>query len=321
MKDDSSSLNYQLLALLQAVRDTQDATAHSELNDLLRRNPAARHAMSRLLVDEQALIHRLRDDSIVSLLDSAPSAKPAQSLRAPHWYAWRPLTAAAAGIVFGLICTSVVYGFVAQRAAVKKIPLSVFDPGFEGMKPLDKGLPHNLGEWGVRSARIVPAEEGVLPLQGGHMLRMEPGLLSELDKNLYSHAFQVLDLRSLPLDAVSGATEVQVTASFCVPGSAAKVRHVIQVVALNDSPAKATEDLWSKTKDEGVVSLRQRFETRAGDSNWHTFSVKMPLPHGAQSMIIILSAISPKDQTTPAAVRYLDDVQVSLLTLPNSINP
>jgi len=243
---------------------------------------------------------------------------PAQATIRPRaWFSWRPLTAAAAGIVFGMLCTSVVYGFVAPHmGAVKKMPLPVFDPGLEGMKPLDKVLPHGVDEWGVRSARIVSAENGVEPLHGQRMLRMEPILLGEQDEKHYSHAYQVLDLRSLPLDVVSGAVEMQVTASFCASENGGKARYLIRAVALNEPPGTAPSAFWSKAEDAGVASLSQRFETEAGDSGWHTFSVKMPLPHSAQSLVIILSAISPKDETSEAAERYLDEVQVSLLSSP-----
>jgi len=60
--DDSSSshhpLEQRLLHLLHAVRDTQDSSARAELNSLLRGNAVARSTMSRLMVDEQALISR-----------------------------------------------------------------------------------------------------------------------------------------------------------------------------------------------------------------------------------------------------------------------
>ena len=106
MKSDSTSIDHHLLTLLQEVRDTHDDSARATLNELLRKDASARAAMPRLLVDEQALIHRLRDDSIVSLLDAESSALPSKSVRTPRWYSWRPLTAAAAGIVFGMFCIS-----------------------------------------------------------------------------------------------------------------------------------------------------------------------------------------------------------------------
>ncbi|OYW74432.1 MAG: hypothetical protein B7Z37_17870 [Verrucomicrobia bacterium 12-59-8] len=317
MNSESNPLDHQLLTLLHAARDQgQTGPARADLNELLRQNPAARAALARLLVDEQALIHCLREASIVSLL--APVAQPSfiKPMRAQRWFVQRPFKAAAAGLLFGMFCTSMVFGYVMQREAVRKMPLAVFDQGLESNAPLDKGIPHSPGQWGVQSARIVPSENSVQPLQGQSMLRMDQVLLNENDENLSSKAYQVLDLRPLPVDAVSGAMEAQVTASFCAPEGEVKANYLIRVVALNESPSTATENFWSKAEDAGVVSLTQRFETEAGDSGWHTFSVKMPLPHGAQSLIIILATTSPKEKTKSAAVRYLDDVQVSILTSP-----
>ena len=318
MKSEPNSFDHQLLAMLHAVRDHgQTNPARADLNELLRENPAARAAMARLLVDEQALIHCLREASIVSLL--APVARPlfTKRMRAQRWLLGHPFTTAAAGLLFGMFCTSMVFGYVMQREAVRKMPLAVYDQGLESDAQLDKGMPHGPGQWGVQSARIVSAENGVQPLQGQSMLRMDQVLMNQDDENLSAKAYQVLDLRPLPVAATAGAMEAQVTASFCAPKSEVKARYIIRAVALNEPPATATENFWSKAEDAGVVSLTQRFQTEAGDSDWHTFSVKMPLPHGAQSLIIILAATSPKDRTKHAAVRYLDDVQVSILTTPS----
>jgi len=291
---------------------TLDVQEAAILQSGLKTNPELRTVYLHYMNLDVALeAHAGSSATVNEMLISPNAAEPNRSAR---WFAWRPLIAAAAGIVFGMFCTSVVFGYVAQRAAVKRTPLPIFDPGFESMKPLDKGLPHNLGEWGVRAARMVPAENGVQPLQGHHMLRMEPILVGDQDDNHYSQAYQILDLHSLPLDEGSGAMEAQVKASFCAPESLAKARYLIRVVALSEPPATATENFWSKAEHSGVVSLTQRFETEAGDSDWHAFSVKMPLPVGTRSLVIILSATSPKDETVQAPVRYLDDVQVSLLT-------
>jgi hypothetical protein len=317
MNQDSMSLDQKLLSLLQSAKEAKDDSARDSLNALLRADPTAREAMARLLIDEQALVTRLRDDSILSLLDSAPVAGQLKTVPLPNWLTRRPLTAAAAGIVFGMLCTSILFGFASKReVGVGKASLAMIDPGLEGMKSLDEGLPHGAGEWGVRSAQIVTAENGVSPMQGQHMLRMESHLISEQDENQYSHACQVLDVRSLPMDAASGSREAQVTASFCAPKDSADACYVIRVLALNEPSDKATEDFWSKLDDAGVVSLKQKFESTPGDHGWHTFSVKMPLPSSAQSLVIMLSVVSPKNTTIPAPVRYLDDVQVSLLTSP-----
>jgi hypothetical protein len=252
---------------------------------------------------------------ISSTIDTVVSdASQSMTTRSKEWLSWRTLAAVVTGLVFGICFTSLGFAYVSGRAAVQKHPLPVFDFGFEGIKPLDIGLPHNADEWGVRSARIVDSENGVAPLQGKQMLRMEPVLLDEQDSNRYAHAGQILDLRALPHDAINGNMEVEVAAFFCVPKSETKTRCVIRVVALNEPPATATKDFWSKSEDAGVVAMTQRFEIAVEDSVWHRFAMKVPLPQGVQSLVILLSTSSPNDENMRAPVSYLDDVRVSLLT-------
>lgn len=315
MKPDTTSLEGRLLALLQAVRDTRDETARASLNELLRHEPAARATMARLMVDEHALIDRLRDDGIVSLLDAAPSARPANAARFPRWLSWRPLTAAAAGVVCGMLCTSAVYGLVAQRASVvKKVPLIVFNPGLENAEPIAaRGVPKGVGQWGADFARVVAAENGVRPLQGQRMLRLEPIPREKNVKNHASRAYQVLDLRALPLPGHAGDAEVQVTASFFAANGDIKSRYIVRAIALVETPAQATQGFWQKTQDEGVVSVAQRFETAPGDRRWHTFSLRMPLPREAQSLVFVLGAEPADNASAEASPHYLDDVQVSAL--------
>lgn len=285
-----------------------------------------RHLEAKLKTDDELADLYLRHIELeVALEAQASSAQitrellstPAEPVtrRGTSWYAWRPLTAAAAGIVFGMLCTSMVFGFVTQRA-VKTTPVPVFDPGFEELKPLDKGLPHGPDEWGARSAEVVSSEKGVQPMTGKHMLRLQPSLLGELDTKLYAHAYQVIDLRSLPANSAASGRKVDVSASFCKTTDAINTRNYIRIFALTQPPHSVTENFWSKDENEDIVAMAQRFETKTVKSGWHSFSVEMPLPSTAQSLIIIFSATSPKTDT---GASYLDDVQVSLLSSENPL--
>lgn len=281
-----------------------------ELNTILRESEPARQVFR-----DEAELHGLLHTAAAAtaMKASAEIRTPFASKSLPRkspWFQWQPLTAAAAGIVFGMFCTSMVFGFVVQRATVmKKVP--VFDPGLEGLKPLDKGLPHGPDEWGARSAEIVSSEKGVQPMIGKHMLRLQPSQLGKLDEKLYAHAYQVIDLRSLATAPDSAGQKVNVSASFCRTTDGINTRNYIRIFALNESPHSVTENFWSKEENEDIVAMAQRFETKAVKSGWHSFSVEMPLPPTAQSLIIIFSATSPK---TDAGASYLDDVRVSLIT-------
>jgi hypothetical protein len=254
------------------------------------------------------------DSALAGVRRSQPSvAAPRRSV----WLSWRPLTAAAAGIVFGMLCTSVVFGFVNQQAAVKKVPLLAFDAGLEDVtQTLKDGLPDRVGQWGMDEASIVAAEENVLPLQGGRMLRLEPIPPQKPVKNHTSRVYQMLDLRSQPVAMMNGEVEAEVTASFCASNSDLSSRYLIRAIALDEVPETATKNFWSKVESDGVVSESQRFDTLPGKSGWHTFSMKLRLPPGSQTLVLIFGAVPSEDTSRPALVHYLDDVQASLLTPP-----
>lgn len=243
-----------------------------------------------------------------------PMSKALQ--RAPQRLIWRPITAAAAGLVFGMFCTSMVFGFVAQRAgAVSSVPLSVFDGGLEDEKQILKdGLPVLAGQWGMDAASIVPAEGQVRPLQGKSMMRLEPIPHEKPVKNHTSRVYQVLDLNSQPVAMLNGEVEAEVTASFCATNSDVSSRYLIRAIALDEASETATKNFWSKVESDGVVSESQRFDTPPGKFGWHTFSMKLRLPPGSKTLVLIFGAVPPEDTSRPALGHYLDDVQVTLLT-------
>lgn len=248
-------------------------------------------------------------DRVINLLRTAPLS---ETKPAGRWYSWRPLTAAVAGIVFGMFCTSVVFGFVAQRSAVKRTQVPVFDPGFEVAKPLDTGIPHRSEEWGVRSAQVTKAERNVQPRDGGRMLRMEPVLESEADDNFSAGAYQVLDLSQMPRDNMTSMVEAEVTAAFAAAGDD-KARYIMRVFALDEAPESAARDFWTKADKAEVVSMTQRFEAPPAADGWQSYSVKIPVPSSARSLVIVISVLVLRHTSTTLAPHYLDDVHVSLI--------
>ena len=294
-----------------AGQTTDEETRHLEAS--LKADDKLADLYLRHIELEVALETHASSAQITRELLSAPAE--AVTRRSTNWYAWRPLTAAAAGIVFGMLCTSVVFGFVNQQAAVKKVPLLAFDAGLEDVtQTLKDGLPDHVGQWGMDEASIVAAEENVLPLQGERMLRLEPIPPQKPVKNHTSRAYQMLDLRSQPVAMMNGEVEAEVTASFCATNSDLSSRYLIRAIALDEEPETATKNFWSKVESDGVVSESQRFDTLPGKSGWHTFSMKLRLPPGSKTLVLIFGAVPPEDTSRPALVHYLDDVQVSLLT-------
>jgi hypothetical protein len=294
----------------EIIRQSRDGNASSEelaqLEASLREDSDFREAYVRYMNLDVAL---------GTVAKGAPRPSLTVLRQPTRWLSWRPVASAAAGIVFGMLCTSVVFGYVTQRSAVRKMPLSVFDAGLEDAKQiLNDGLPSQAGQWGIDNAKVVPAEGEITPLAGQHMLRLEPIPPEKNTKNRTSRIYQVIDLRSLPAPAMTNDTEVEVSASFCATNSDASSRYLIRAIALDEAPAHATKNFWSKVESDGVVSESQRFDSVPGSAGWQTFSLTLRLPPGSKTLVLVLGAVPPEDPAQPASVHYLDEVQVSLLS-------
>ena len=283
------------------------------LQNALKSDPDLRALYLDYMNLDVALGSHAESRSAVNEILASPMA--GEATRTTRWLSWRPLTAAAAGIVFGMFCTSVVFGFVAQRAgALKQVPLRVFDPGMEDAEAImEQGVPDGVGRWGADSAKVVAAENGVQPVEGQRMMRLEPIPREKNVKNLALRVYQVLDLRSLPERGASSDAEVQVTGSFCPTKSKVSSRYLIRAIALEEPPEQATTEFWSKMESDGVVSESQRFDALPGHPGWQTFSLKLRLPPESKTLVFIFGAVPPEDTSMQPFVHYLDDVRVSLL--------
>jgi Concanavalin A-like lectin/glucanases superfamily/FecR protein len=102
-----SDTEHQLLELLEQVRENENPTARAELNDILRAEPGTRRIIARLLVDEQAIIGRMRDDGITAMLEPASPKSKILSRRASKSHQWTlaqtALAAAAVAMFAGFL--------------------------------------------------------------------------------------------------------------------------------------------------------------------------------------------------------------------------
>ena len=293
---------------LELARRYLDGTATPEetraLEELLRTDAAFR----------RQYLHYTNVDAALGSgrLATAPAVKPAQVVYHPSWFGWfqwRPLMAAAAGLVIGLFSASVVFGIVVQRGVEKRTPIAVFEPGFENAQmPLAVGFPAGPGRWSGDAARVVTAENGVPPKEGKFMLRLEP-----LSKGV-PRIYQVLDLQSVPSSGGSETRDIEISASFAAAGADASVRYVIRAFAVTEAP-ESLDAAWFDRREEAIASVTRGVDVMPGTKGWQTFSVKIQVPRAARSLVLFLGARTP-DKAARTSPHYLDDVRVSLLTLP-----
>jgi len=223
-----------------------------------------------------------------------------------RWFQWRSLTAAAMGLFIGLFSASVVFGFVVQRGMGKKLPLVVFEPGFENPQmPLASGFPSGSAQWGGDAAHVVAAENGVPPKAGTFMLRLEP-----MRKGV-PRIYQVLDLQSLPSDAGGDMREIEISASFAAADSEAAVRYVIRAFAVTDAP-DMLDSSWFDHREESIASATRGLDVAPGETGWRTFNVKIQVPRTARSLVLFFGVRTP-DKAARTSPHYLDDVRVSLV--------
>lgn len=230
---------------------------------------------------------------------SAP--KPAR------WLTWRPLTAAAAGLVFGMFCTSMVFGFVVQHGFERKTPLAVFQPSFEDAQmPLAKGFPDASANWGGDEARVVAAENGIQAKEGKFMLRLEAS-----PKGSPRAVYQVLDLTLLPSSADGEMREIEISASFAAAAADASVRYMLRVFAVSEA-REHLDAAWFDHRDEAIASATRGLDVMPGSKGWQSMSLKIQVPRAARSLVLFFGVRTP-DKTLPKSAHYLDDVQVSLI--------
>ena len=333
--DDSSSshrsLEQRLLHLLQAVRDTRDTSARAELNTLLRENADARSTMARLMVDEQALTSRLRDDSIVALLEPAPAVEtPLRT--SPRWFAWRPLTSAAAGLVIGLFSASMVFGFGVR--SLEKV-VSLLQESFEsGPAPLVQGIPQEMNLWSGDYSEIVEKYEGVKPAQGTKMVRV---LRSDFEgkassmPNRQGDLSRVIDVRPFMREANGGEIVMTLSALFNAAPFPDSQRYdgVVTLYALGE--LGSTEE--SLLEDTLAHSQGWCRSLDRDPSTWESASARLLLPTGTEFVMLKVSFRRwPKGSEDQPSLpdlmtfvgHFVDDVRASIRirhTAPHQQNP
>jgi hypothetical protein len=252
------------------------------------------------------------DSALAGVRRSQPSAVAS---RPSVWLSWRPLTAAAAGIMFGMLCTSVVFGFVGQRQVEKKTPLAVVQPSFEDAQmPLAKGFPPAPSLWTGDVAKVVPAENGVTPKDGHHMLRMETTVYGK--PVLFPRLYQIIALSP----SGSERREIEVSASFASADPSGSPHYTVRAYAVNEAPERLGPDWfarhWFVQQDEAIASAETGFENPPGSTNWQSIGLRMQVPGKARCLVVFFGV---KNQAKSQARKphYLDAVQVSFVESPS----
>jgi hypothetical protein len=314
------TLEHRLLRLLQAARDTQDASARAELNMLLRDIPEARPIMARLMVDEQALISRLRDDVIVELLEPTRAQQTTPPMRS-RWLAWRPLTAVAAGILMGLFGASMVFG-VGGRWTEKVT--SLFRESFEtGPAPSVTGVPQQLNQWSGDFSELVGEQQGIKPAHGTKMIRMlraDFEGMSVTKLNTYGDLMKIVDVRPFTRETNGGEVVFSASALFNAATFPEAERYdgVVTLYAV-DEIGSTEKNLLKNSLAHTCNGLGLSLDRNP--TTWEAATARLQLPAGTHFVILKVSVRRmPKNKeplsTLPNPItfsgHFVDDVRASI---------
>ncbi len=307
--------------LLIAWEDEQLASDElAELKRHLAADPAARQrlvesgVMRRIVADRASAI--VENDKSEHVAFYSAEAKLSHS----HWLQWRPLWAAAAGIVFGMLCTSVVFAYVAP--SLEKA-ITLLQESFEsGPAPLVTGVPREAGRWSGDYSEIVGEQQGIKPQHGKKMLRLlrtdyegKPGT----EQSRIGDVYRLIDVRAYRADIADGGAVVQFSAGF----------NAFEFSGDEDDEAKMSIQAYdTETATNG--SLRVGNTRTAGDlagagsgrilldrnpATWQRMTGDLRLPPDTEFLLIRI-ALGPRGPS-PARPRfdghYIDDVRVTMM--------
>ena len=280
----------------------------------------ARRLESMLAVDAQLRRDYLAYARVEAGLSSKVRPKLVKTASPARWLSWRPLTAAAAGIVFGMFCTAVAFGYVTPR--VMEMVKTVFSEGFEsGVTKTEPGLPREVGQWGGDEAEVVSSTSQVKAHGGGKMLRFfsatYPGENSP--RSQWGDVYRIVDVRGL---ADAGYTVARVSANFAQGAATAEERFVCRVGAfaldqeLNTLPSPLSHS-WLQQNNSATGSRRAML---TGAGRWQEVTVEVPITRETRFVVLHLAVVQEQPTLTSGIVQFpahfMDDVKVELITRP-----
>jgi hypothetical protein len=313
MTTDYEPLTQLILSCLDGRATEAEA---SRLNARLREDAAARDLYLQLADTHSCL-------SVDESLWMDPSfTVTASDLRAhagpKRWFSEHPLKAAAAGIVLGMLCTSVVFAYVAPALGRTK---TIFTDSFESVTSTAPELPRETDRWGGDEAVGVEASAEVKPRSGNRMLRFLSGTYQgeNSPRSMWGDVYRLVDVRGM---AGAGQAVARLSASFSqgAGGAANQFSCSVEALALDEHLSALPSPLnyvWLR-QNSSASGARMRALSATGE--WQEMSVEVPVTPRTQFVLVHLAVIQNAPMLETGAVRfpsqYMDDVRVELVTRP-----
>ena len=307
---------------LELIRRYLDGSATAEemqtLEALILRDPAMRREFLRYAHLDAALAGNLRPTMIEGVLRSARQTAQASVKPRSRWFQWRPLMAAAAGIVFGILCTSVVFAYVAP--SLGKV-ITLLQESFEaGPAPMVMGVPVEAGRWSGDYSEVVGEQQGVKPASGKKMLRfLRADYEGKSNADGYvADLYQLVDLRPYQHDFADGGAVLQFSAGFNAfefPASEAygclMSMHALDAETVSNG---AMSDRQILNAEALAMTSSNRLMLDRNPATWQRQTAELRVPPSTEYLLIhvgVTHATKPQQRVSFDG-QYLDDVRLVL---------
>ena len=241
-----------------------------------------------ILTEVREALPRLSEAERYDLLRDLAAAVETPLRTTPRWFAWRPLTAAAAGLVIGLFSASMVFGFSVR--SLERV-VSLLQESFEsGPAPLVTGMPQEVNIWSGDYSEIVETYEGVKPAQGKKMVRVRrsdfEGKASSMP-NRQGDLSRVIDVRPFMREANGDEVVMTLSALFDAASFPDSQRFdgVVTLYALGE-PGSTEESLM---EDALAISNGSCNSMDRDPSTWESATSRLLLPTGTQFVMLKVS--------------------------------
>ncbi len=316
-------MSTQLEQLIAKWRDGH--LSDEEFRELTRalENPEARAALRDDWFLESALPEALRASPA---LQFALQPSPSQRLhsmaanRWTQWFSWQPLTAAAAGIVFGILCTSIVFGYSTPRS-VQQI-LTLVNAGFEEpAPPLPDGIPLQFGVWSGDYSEAVGEQQGITPHEGKQMFRFLRSDSGDSFPTLARHGnmYQLIDIKPWR-DAIAGGTAVVDWYAWfnCIrEQSNAPSQFEASMWAFTGETAFVRRN-WEEKLHQELAYSTWRVNADEDPKTWQRITGSLIVPPDTDFLVVEIKAIAGNEKPVNGVItfpgHYADAVQMVLRT-------
>lgn len=301
-------------ALFNAALNGELTEADNERLAALLKSSAAARQLWFLYNDNEASLSELppRPESISQV---APVAKVSG-----RWIQWRPLAAAAAGLVIGLFSATVLANY-AISSQVKTVTL--LWEGFEsGPAPLVTGMPLKPGVWSGDYTEVVgeQPQQGVKPASGQRMLRFlraDYEGKAQPEGSYFSDLYRLVDLRPFRAMYGDGGAVVQLSGMFNAYHFPDDEKYGCTMALYAMDTATVTNGSThyeAELKESLAMARNSRVLLDRDPKTWQPANVELRLPPNTDFLLIHISV----DHSNRAQRRltfdghYLDDVRLTL---------